>query len=125
MWVKIKTRTLGFAQQLVRNFKNCGARLARRKSAGISGIFRAFATQSGGMRRCLKWEVIFARALNPPVTDGSLEKDGEIVSAPGFLFLCLIVPDIDPVPWRGSQVANGPPLEGLPDEDLHSITDCL
>jgi hypothetical protein len=55
--------SLGFAQQLIRNFKNCGARLARRKNAGISCIFRAFATQPAGMRRCLKCEVIFARAL--------------------------------------------------------------
>jgi len=39
-------------------------RMARHESAGISGIFRAFATQPGGMHRRLKCEVISARALS-------------------------------------------------------------
>jgi TRAP transporter 4TM/12TM fusion protein len=38
---------------------------ARRESAGISSIFRAFATPPGRMHRRLKCEVIFARALRP------------------------------------------------------------
>ncbi len=38
--------------------------MARRESAGISGIFRAITTPSGRMRRGLKREVIFVRALS-------------------------------------------------------------
>jgi len=41
--------------------------MARHESAGISGIFRAFATQPGGMHWRLKCEVIFARALRDAV----------------------------------------------------------
>ena len=55
--------------------------MARRESVGISSIFRAFATQPGGMHRRLKCEVIFARALKPSILNRGVAQPG---SAPAL-----------------------------------------
>ncbi len=59
----VESLSLGSAQKLVRNYGCSGAQRARRASAGISSIFKACATQTGGMHGRLKDQVILAQAL--------------------------------------------------------------